>query len=307
MMYHGVLNVYKEAGFTSHDVVAKLRGITRQKKIGHTGTLDPEATGVLPVCFGKATRLVELLTDWKKTYETVLLLGVATDTQDMTGNILETAEIYADERAVLACVESFKGEQEQIPPMYSAIKVGGKKLYELARKGKTVERAPRRVTFYELTVLEVRLPRVRIRVTCSKGTYIRTLCNDIGARLGCGGAMESLVREQVGDFKLADACKLGEIERMEKEGGLKTHLVPADGMLLNYPEVRFPAEDDFKLHNGAAVSCTDAKAGQVSCTDAKAEPVIRVYDSVGVFVGLYRADAEEAGIYRPWKMFYTAE
>ena len=194
-MIHGIINVYKEKGFTSHDVVAKLRGIVGQKKIGHTGTLDPDATGVLPVCLGKATKLCDLLTDKDKTYEAVMLLGMTTDTQDVTGRILEersTETLTADK--VREVIRSFIGDYDQIPPMYSALKVNGKKLYELAREGKVVERKARPVKILDIRIIEMDLPRVRMEVSCSKGTYIRTLCHDIGEQLGCGGCMESLIR-----------------------------------------------------------------------------------------------------------------
>ena len=197
-MIHGIINVYKEKGFTSHDVVAKLRGIVGQKKIGHTGTLDPDATGVLPVCLGKATKLCDLLTDKDKTYEAVMLLGMTTDTQDVTGRILEeksTETLTADK--VREVIESFIGDYDQIPPMYSALKVNGKKLYELAREGKVVERKARPVKILDIRIIEMNLPRVRMEVSCSKGTYIRTLCHDIGEQLGCGGCMESLIRTRV--------------------------------------------------------------------------------------------------------------
>lgn len=174
-MMDGVLNVRKEKGFTSHDVVAKLRGILHMKKIGHTGTLDPEAEGVLPVVLGKATRLVDMLTEKEKTYEALLHLGIETDTQDMTGTVLKELPVTVTEEDVKKAAESFLGEQQQIPPMYSALKVDGKKLYELAREGKTVERKPRTVYFREIRILEMQLPLVRISVICSKGTYIRTL------------------------------------------------------------------------------------------------------------------------------------
>ena len=194
-MIHGIINVYKEKGFTSHDVVAKLRGIVGQKKIGHTGTLDPDATGVLPVCLGKATKLCDLLTDKDKTYEAIMLLGMTTDTQDITGRILEeksTETLTADK--VREVIESFIGDYDQIPPMYSALKVNGKKLYELAREGKVVERKARPVKILDIRIIEMDLPRVRMEVSCSKGPYIRTLCHDIGEQLGCGGCMESLIR-----------------------------------------------------------------------------------------------------------------
>ena len=173
---NGIIVIRKEKGYTSHDVVAKLRGILHMKKIGHTGTLDPDAEGVLPVALGKATKLVDLITDKEKTYEAVMRLGVVTDTQDMTGTILsQTEQISVTEKEVKEAAESFLGEQLQIPPMYSALKVNGKKLYELAREGKTVERKPRPVHFYQIEILEINLPLVRYRVVCSKGTYILSL------------------------------------------------------------------------------------------------------------------------------------
>ena len=183
-MINGVLNVYKEKGYTSHDVVAKLRGILKQKKIGHTGTLDPEAEGVLPVCLGRGTKLCGMLTDKRKTYQAVLHLGMETDTQDMTGQVISRRPVEVTPEEAARCIRSFVGDQMQIPPMYSALKVGGKKLYELAREGKEVERKPRPVTFYEIRILSVELPLVTMEVTCSKGTYIRTLCHDIGEKTG---------------------------------------------------------------------------------------------------------------------------
>ena len=178
-MYNGIINVYKEAGYTSHDVVARLRGICKMKKIGHTGTLDPEAVGVLPVCLGSGTKLCDLLTDWDKEYIAVLYLGVDTDTQDMTGQVIRKCEPgmaeALQEESVRAVILEFLGEYDQIPPMYSALKVNGRKLYELAREGKEVERKPRKVLIKEVEIQEVEMPRVKMRVVCSKGTYIRTL------------------------------------------------------------------------------------------------------------------------------------
>ena len=193
-MINGILNIYKEKGYTSHDVVARLRGIVKQKKIGHTGTLDPDAEGVLPVCLGRATKVCGLLTDKDKIYEAVLLLGTTTDTQDISGTVLEerAADGLAEEQ-ILDCIQTYIGEYEQLPPMYSALKVNGKKLYELARAGIEVERERRKVTIHDIQIVEIKLPRVRMRVHCSKGTYIRTLCHDIGADLNVGGCMESLL------------------------------------------------------------------------------------------------------------------
>ena len=210
-MKSGIINVYKEAGYTSFDVVAKMRGILGIKKVGHTGTLDPDATGVLPVCIGKATKVCDLLTDKDKTYEAVMRLGVVTDTQDMTGQVLEEHAVTVTEDAVRRAVGQFVGQIEQVPPMYSALKVGGQKLCNLARKGIEVERKPRPVTIYEIRIKNIALPLVTMEVHCSKGTYIRTLCQDIGQALGCGGCMESLVRTQVASFALADSLTLAQI------------------------------------------------------------------------------------------------
>ena len=211
---NGIINVYKEKGYTSHDVVAVLRKIAGQKKIGHTGTLDPDATGVLPVCLGRATKLCDLLTDRDKTYEAVLLLGKTTDTQDISGAILkEQPTDHLNEAEVTKVIESFKGTYDQIPPMYSALKVNGKKLYELAREGKTIERKSRKVEIKEIRILEMALPRVRMEVSCSKGTYIRTLCHDIGEKLGCFGCMESLLRTKVSRFEIESSLKLSEIQK----------------------------------------------------------------------------------------------
>ena len=222
----GVYNIYKEAGWTSFDVVAKMRGILHIKKIGHTGTLDPNATGVLPVCVGRYTKLVEKIAGDDKEYVAVMLLGVRTDSQDTTGTVLEPvanavdpATLTKDE--VLSAIESFVGGYDQLPPMYSAKKVGGKKLVDLARKGIEVERTPRFVSISAIAVEDMDLPRVRMRVTCGKGTYIRTLCNDIGDKLGCGACMESLVRTRVGSYTIEDSVTLEELQRISDENCLE--------------------------------------------------------------------------------------
>ena len=217
----GIIIIDKEPGFTSHDVVAKLRGICGQKKIGHTGTLDPAATGVLPVCLGSGTRLCDMLTDTDKEYVAELLLGVETDTQDTTGRVLATREVNVSREELRAAVFSFAGDYGQVPPMYSALKVNGKKLYELAREGKEVERKARQVKIHEIEILDCSLPVVKLRVACSKGTYIRTLCADIGARLGCGGTMQSLRRTAAGRFRLEDAVTLERVQEKKDQGRLK--------------------------------------------------------------------------------------
>jgi len=217
-VYNGVININKEAGYTSMDVVAKMRGILKMKKIGHTGTLDPAATGVLPVCVGKGTKLVEKFMADDKVYRAVMLLGVTTDSQDMTGEVITESTVGVTPPEVLEAIGSFVGGYDQLPPMYSAKKVNGKKLVDLARKGIEVERQPRFVNIMSINVEEMELPRVTMTVTCSKGTYIRTLCHDIGQKLGCGAAMESLIRTRVGRFKLEDAITLGELEKLRDEG-----------------------------------------------------------------------------------------
>ena len=250
-MINGVLNVWKEAGFTSHDVVAKLRGILHQKKIGHTGTLDPDATGVLPVCLGKGTRLCDMMTDETKTYEALLHLGIATDTQDMSGTVTAEAPVTVTEEEVRDCIASFVGEQQQVPPMYSALKVNGKKLYELAREGIEIERKARTVHFYEISILEVKLPLVRMEVTCSKGTYIRTLCADIGEALGCGGCMQALRRTQAGEYTIAEAVPLQQLlEAAEPE----TYLRDVDTMFRGYPGVKLTVNQEKRCRNGNAFS-----------------------------------------------------
>lgn len=305
-MRNGVLNIYKEAGFTSHDVVAKLRGITKQKKIGHTGTLDPAAEGVLPVCLGNATKLCDLLTDKDKTYEAVLLLGQETDTQDTTGQVLRTypEELKAlTEEAVREAVLSFLGHYDQIPPMYSALKVGGKKLYELAREGKEVERKARPVTISEISINWVDLPRVSFTVTCSKGTYIRTLCQDIGERLGCGGCMEKLLRTRVSTFRLEDSLRLSQIEELEHAGRLLEVLTRVDALFPNYPAVSMKPEGDRLVFNGNPFGAAFAAPyGQEKLPVPEDGLSVRVYDSAGGFVGIYQYDRRRES-YRPVKMF----
>ena len=288
-MYNGVINVYKEKGYTSHDVVAKLRGILRQRKIGHTGTLDPDAEGVLPVCLGSGTKLCDMLTDRDKTYRAVLLLGKKTDTQDISGEVLEEKEVAASEKEIVQAVMSFQGPYEQIPPMYSALKVNGKKLCDLAREGQTVERKARRITIYSIHIEKIEIPRVTMTVHCSKGTYIRTLCEDIGEKLGCHGCMESLLRTASGGFLLEDARKLSEIEALRDAGRIEEAVLPTDKALACYPAVIVKDEKGDKLlHNGNPFSPAMAigKEGKY-IEDLKKTP-LRVYDSSGKFVGVYQ-------------------
>ncbi|MBP5266163.1 MAG: tRNA pseudouridine(55) synthase TruB, partial [Lachnospiraceae bacterium] len=233
-MKSGIIIIDKEKGFTSFDVIAKLRGILKTKKLGHTGTLDPDATGVLPVCIGKATKVCDLLTDRSKTYETVLLLGQATDTQDISGTILHKANVEVTEDEVKNVIASMVGKQLQTPPMYSAKKVDGRKLYELAREGVEVHREPSAIEVFSIDILWMELPRVAMRISCSKGTYIRTICNDIGEKLGCFGCMEALRRTRVGEFDLEGAFSLEEVEEMMREGTVEDHIYSIDTLFHEY-------------------------------------------------------------------------
>ena len=297
-MKSGIINVYKEKGFTSFDVVAKLRGILKTKKIGHTGTLDPDAEGVLPVCIGRATKVCDILTDKDKVYEAVMLLGVETDTQDTSGEILKELPVEVSEEAVKEAILSFVGEYAQVPPMYSALKVNGKKLYELAREGKTVERKARNVQIFSIEILEMNLPRVRMSVHCSKGTYIRTLCHDVGQRLGCGGCMDKLLRTKVGVFELADTLKLAEIDALAKEGLVEERIISVDELFEDYTKVWMKQEFDVVVHNGNRVKRKMFEEKLSSNTER-----LRVYDSKGEFIGIYEY-SEERSDFKPVKMFY---
>ena len=291
----GVLNIRKEKGYTSFDVVANLRGILHMKKIGHTGTLDPEAEGVLPVVLGKATKLVDLLTEKQKTYEALLHLGLETDTQDMTGTVLEEKPVEVTEEEVRTVIRSFLGEQQQIPPMYSALKVDGKKLYELAREGKTVERKPRAVQFYEIEIKKIELPYVRFSVTCSKGTYIRTLCHDIGQKLGCGGCMEELLRTRSGNFVWEDSMTLAQVEEAVRNGTIGDRVISIGQALKDYPEIFCTREGDRLLENGNALAERFVRGEHK-------EGWVRMYASDGTFTGIFQWDKGKKKYY-PVKMF----
>lgn len=297
-MKSGIINVYKEKGFTSFDVVAKLRGILKTKKIGHTGTLDPDAEGVLPVCIGRATKVCDILTDKDKVYEAVMLLGVETDTQDTSGEVLKELPVEVSEEDVKEAILSFVGEYAQVPPMYSALKVNGKKLYELAREGKTVERKARNVQIFSIEILEMDLPRVRMSVHCSKGTYIRTLCHDVGQKLGCGGCMDKLLRTKVGVFELADTLKLAEIDALAREGLVEDRIISVDELFEDYTKVWMKQEFDVVVHNGNRVKKRMFEEKLSSNTER-----LRVYDSKGEFIGIYEY-SEERSDFKPVKMFY---
>lgn len=300
-MYNGMLCVYKERSYTSHDVVARLRGILGQKKIGHTGTLDPDAEGVLPVCLGCATKLSDMLSSRWKSYRAVMLLGVTTDTQDLSGQVLDKKEVSCTEDEIRSAVLSFTGVGEQLPPMYSAVRVNGKRLYEIARKGRTVERKTRRVEIEKIGIERIEIPHVTMTVRCSKGTYIRTLCHDIGTKLGCGACMESLLRTEAGGFDIDDALRLSEIEEIVKKGEIGRYIVPVDEMLSEYPALSAAGEDaDRILHNGGKLSAGSLKGSRDTgpCDGQK----YRVYDSGGNFTAVYEYSGRE-GLYKNFKMF----
>lgn len=282
-MLHGILNVYKEKGYTSHDVVAKLRGITRQKKIGHTGTLDPDAEGVLLVCLGKATKVSELLTEKDKAYRAVLLLGTVTDTQDITGTVLKLSDTDGvSEDKTEEVIRGFVGAYEQIPPMYSALKVNGKKLYELAREGKTIERKARVVEIHSIRIIRMELPRIEMEVSCSKGTYIRTLCHDIGERLGTGGCMEELCRIRSGAFRIEESHRLEYIRESMERGELENLLIPVDAVFSQYKKIQIEQDMDSRLKNGNpfVMGCP-----HTALLDGE---YVRVYDSAGNFAAIYK-------------------
>lgn len=291
-MYNGIINIYKERGFTSHDVVAKLRGILKQKKIGHTGTLDPDAEGVLPVCLGRATKLCDMLTDKDKIYEADLLLGVETDTQDITGTVLNRGEVTVSEKEVEEAINSFIGTYDQIPPMYSAIQINGQRLYDLARQGKVVERQARTVNIYDIEISEIKLPFVTMKVFCSKGTYIRTLCHDIGEKLGCHGCMSALTRTKVSGFDISRSITLEKVEEYVKEGRIDQFIVPTDQMFAHLPAYYDDGHNEKLLNNGNEFYSN----GKVIPGD------VRVYRKDGAFVGIYHYEFTKDK-YTPNKIF----
>jgi tRNA pseudouridine55 synthase len=250
---NGILIVDKPQGWTSHDVVAKLRGIYRERRIGHSGTLDPMATGVLVVFLGRATRAVELCENDEKEYVAELLLGTVTNTQDTTGEVLETRPVDVSQEDLERVLEQFTGPQSQIPPMYSAVKIGGKKLYELARKGQSVERKPREITISEFELLERQGDTCRLRIRCSKGTYVRTLCHDMGAALGCGGCMSSLRRTRAGRFTLDSAMGLEDIQKAQEQGRHMELLQPVDSLFSGYPPLYLDEKGTKRCKNGTDI------------------------------------------------------
>lgn len=281
---NGILNILKPPGMTSFDVVGYLRGVIKIKKIGHTGTLDPGAVGVLPICIGSATKAIEYMTDKDKVYRAEMTLGVSTDTQDSSGQVLEQREVNVTSEEVSRVVTQFVGKLQQIPPMYSAIKVEGKKLYELARSGITVERKPREIEVYSINIIKnieekSEGPKtVILDVHCSKGTYIRTLCHDIGEQLGCGGHMSFLVRMKAGSFTIASALTLQEIASLHREGRLYESLLSPDQVFDNLTAVQLEEVEESRFLNGVYINLREG--------DHKEGDSVRVYDRMGKFLAV---------------------
>lgn len=282
----GIVIVDKPQGWTSQDVTARLRRVFGTRRIGHGGTLDPMATGVLPVFVGRATRAVEFFEHAEKTYETVLRLGITTDTEDMTGTVLTEENVSFTEEQLQETLAAFRGEILQVPPMYSALKVNGQKLCDLARKGKTVERQPRPITIHKLTLVERGENTLRLRVRCSKGTYIRTLCKDIGEKLGCGGCMESLRRVAAGEYTIDEAVPLQTLLDTEEP---EKYLRDVDTMFRNYPAVTLTANQETRCRNGNAFSVSLAPGAY------------RAYSQGGEFLMLAKVDG---GVMSTIKSFF---
>ncbi len=286
-MKSGLIVVYKEAGFTSFDVVAKLRGICKTKKIGHTGTLDPSATGVLPVVIGKATKAINYIEDHDKTYVAGICFGKTTDTYDGDGEVLTTSDKTISEADFLNCMQGFLGKQKQIPPMYSAKKVNGKKLYELAREGIEVERKPEDIEIFELSLLSFDFPNATIEVSCSKGTYIRSLIYDMGENLGCGAYMSSLERTKACGFTKEQSHTLAQLQDMMDAGTLEEAVLPLDEMFF-YPKCFCGKEADIFVENGNKIPYK-----YVTIEDRESDSgLYRAYHSDGRFAGLYKKEED---------------
>lgn len=296
----GIFNIYKEKGFTSHDVVAVVRRTIHMKKVGHTGTLDPDAEGVLPICVGRATKLSDIIMDGRKSYRAMLRLGITTTTEDASGEILETRPVEFDEGKIRQAILSFIGPQEQTPPMYSAIKVNGKKLYELAREGKEIERKARKIEIFGIKIRRFLPPDcVELDVDCSKGTYIRTLCADIGKALGCGGHMAALLRTAAGAFTVENAITLAQLKEWAEQGQAEKHLLSMEQALEGFPKIRISGRFTRLLVNGARLREYSFAAKPAAL---RAGETAAVYDSGGALVGIYTVYQEEGLAIKPQKM-----
>lgn len=294
---NGILNVLKPAGMTSFDVVGFLRKTTAQKKIGHTGTLDPMAVGVLPICFGNATKAIEFMIDKDKTYRAELTLGAATDTQDSSGQVLYQKEVTLDVESIKSAIMEFRGEIQQLPPMYSAIKIGGRKLYEIAREGGTVERQPRSITIYDIDIVRIwdNGRKVLFDVHCSKGTYIRTLCHDIGERLGCGGHMSFLERTKAGKYSIESALTLEKISELAENKLLDNYMLSAESVFDGYGSVVLNESEMFKYNNGVWIGYDGISENE--------NPVVKIYDTDKNFIGIGEFVINEKRYYLKSKKF----
>lgn len=283
-MLNGVINVYKEKGYTSHDVVAIVRKTLNIKKVGHTGTLDPDAEGVLPVCIGQATKLADYIMAERKSYTAEITFGAETTTQDASGDIIKEYEYTFDENRLREVIDTFKGEQTQVPPMYSAIKINGKKLYEIAREGREIERKARKITVYDIRIAEINPPnKAIIEIDCSKGTYIRSLCSDIGNKLGWGAFMSSLTRTASGKFKLNEAVKLDELKNAAERGETEKFIIPPDDVLGGYKRVTVSEKADKYLYNGGKIYGGYLKYDKKPSDNE----IVLGYDATGRLVGIY--------------------
>ncbi|BAH06380.1 hypothetical protein CKR_1329 [Clostridium kluyveri NBRC 12016] len=275
-MMDGILNINKPEGMTSFDVVRKVRFMLKNEKVGHTGTLDPMASGVLPICVGRATKFADYMVESKKIYLAELRLGITTETYDREGSVVNTRGVYLKKKDIIEEILSFQGEIEQVPPMYSALKVNGRRLYELARKGIEIERKKRKITIYSIDIVNIELPYVSFKVTCSKGTYIRSLCNDIGNNLNCGGTMWNLKRLSTGNFNIADSIAL---EYLDSENILK-YIIPIDKALYGYPEVLVEDEYVKKILNGISIKDESFLSKTIK------DKLYRVYIEGNKFIGI---------------------
>ena len=297
-MLNGIINVYKERGFTSFDVCALMRGIAGQKKVGHTGTLDPQAEGVLPICLGNATRLCDMLTDKTKEYVAEFVLGKKTDTLDIWGTVLEEREPVVSEDKLREAILSFVGGYEQLPPMYSAKKVDGKRLYDLARAGKEVTRKPVFVDIHEIEILNIEYPKVTIRVRCGKGTYIRSLCEDIAAKAGEPACMTSLKRTRVAAFTADKALTLKDLQDLKDKGLLSTAVLPTDSAFPDYEALTVKKDFRKLIDNGNKLSLSMIDGKQ----NLNEGEIVRIYNDEKVFTGLYLFVKAENCL-KPFKMF----
>jgi tRNA pseudouridine55 synthase len=303
MLIEGVLPVLKPVDYTSHDVVAVVRRILKIKRIGHTGTLDPSVTGVLPLCIGRATRIVEYIQDLPKEYEAILQIGQATDTEDLSGNVIETCdEVTSTVDKLRNVISSFLGTIEQIPPMYSAVRVNGKRLYELARRGEEVERKPRQVTIHEIEILQMDLdqpfPEVKFRVLCSKGTYIRTLCVDIGRALGFPAAMKELIRTASGSIHIQDCISLSDIEQLHQNQQLEDRIIPVDQAIRHLPAYYLDQDHAERALQGQKISLSQL----MPVSDLQENEEVRMYGPHDQFLGIYHIDRHHQ-ILKPLKVF----